>query len=196
MAHASKIEKVDGRRLRSQDSRQRIVKAMLSLVGEGVMSPTAEQVSETANVGIRTVFRHFRDMESLYREISEELEKEVLPFFDVDVDSDAPDPIETIVQRKAVLYEKISPYKICGSLHRHRSVFLRADNDRMVKAERRFLERFTKTHFQVDRIAFAALENILSFEFWRRLREDQSLSVSKSSEVVLRAARAIFEQNK
>jgi len=56
----------DGRRLRSERSRQAIMDAMLGLVEEGILVPTAQQVSERAGVGIRSVFRHFSDMESLF----------------------------------------------------------------------------------------------------------------------------------
>ena len=56
----------DGRALRSERSRQVIIDAMLELVGEGNLVPTAQQVAERAEVGIRTVFRHFSEMESLY----------------------------------------------------------------------------------------------------------------------------------
>ena len=56
----------DGRRKRSRTSRDSIVAAMLSLVEEGAITPSAEQVAARAQVGLRTVFRHFKDMESLY----------------------------------------------------------------------------------------------------------------------------------
>ena len=39
-------EQSDGRIKRSQDSQQRIVAAMLELVSEGNMTPSAEQVAE------------------------------------------------------------------------------------------------------------------------------------------------------
>ena len=52
----------DGRRLRSERSRQAIIDAMMELIGEGNLVPTAQQASERAGVGIRTVFRHFSDM--------------------------------------------------------------------------------------------------------------------------------------
>ena len=58
-------EERDGRRLRSQDSRARIVAAMLDLIREGEIAPSAELVASRANVGLRTVFRHFKDMDSL-----------------------------------------------------------------------------------------------------------------------------------
>ena len=47
----------DGRKLRSEDSKRRIVSAMLELVREGKMAPTAEEVANRAEVGLRTVFQ-------------------------------------------------------------------------------------------------------------------------------------------
>jgi len=59
----------DGRALRGARNRERIVEALLELVREGELLPTAEQVSQRAGVGTRTVFRHFDDMESLNSEV-------------------------------------------------------------------------------------------------------------------------------
>jgi len=63
-------DSVDGRRQRGQDNRARIVAAMMDIVREGQIAPSAEQVAARADVGLRTVFRHFQDMDSLYREMS------------------------------------------------------------------------------------------------------------------------------
>ena len=56
----------DGRRLRSERSKQAIIDAMMDMISEGNLMPTARQVSERAGVGIRSVFRHFEDMENLF----------------------------------------------------------------------------------------------------------------------------------
>ncbi|MEO8374286.1 MAG: hypothetical protein ABI471_03615, partial [Sphingomonas bacterium] len=53
----------DGRRRRSETSRDKIVEAMLAIVAEGQITPSAEQVALRAEVGLRSVFRHFKDME-------------------------------------------------------------------------------------------------------------------------------------
>src|SRR5512147_1127801 len=60
----------DGRLRRSQESRRQIVEALLALVGDGEIAPSAEQVAKRAKVGLRSVFRHFKDMNELYREIT------------------------------------------------------------------------------------------------------------------------------
>ena len=58
---------IDGRRLRSETSRLRIVEAIIALVSEGLAMPPAEAVATRAGVGLRTVFRLFEDMDGLYR---------------------------------------------------------------------------------------------------------------------------------
>src|SRR5271166_5670392 len=70
---------MDGRQRRSARSREGIVQALFELVGSGVLRPTAQQVAETAGVGIRSVFRHFADMESLFAEMQARLEAEAVP---------------------------------------------------------------------------------------------------------------------
>ena len=69
---------VDGRRRRSVRSRQRIVEALLGLIRDGEMHPSAAQVAQKAGVSLRTVFRHFEDMESLNREMGAIIEDEIL----------------------------------------------------------------------------------------------------------------------
>ncbi len=68
-AESEPTQAIDGRTLRANNSRQKIVDAMLSLVRAGDISPSAESVATTANVGLRTVFRRFSEMEILYREM-------------------------------------------------------------------------------------------------------------------------------
>src|SRR5215472_10436539 len=62
-------QEADGRKHRSQKSQLLIVNAMLELVAQGNLEPSADQIAEIAKVGRRSVFRHFKDMDSLYREM-------------------------------------------------------------------------------------------------------------------------------
>ena len=66
-------KKEDGRRARSAQSREKIKKALWDLMHEGIRIPTAQQVSDKASVGIRSVFRHFDDMEGLFNSINDNL---------------------------------------------------------------------------------------------------------------------------
>ena len=61
---------VDGRMLRGERSRQQIVDALFKLIRAGEMNPGAAQVADAANVSLRTVFRHFEEMDSLRMEMT------------------------------------------------------------------------------------------------------------------------------
>ena len=78
-ANRRSSETLDGRALRSERSREAIAAALFELVGEGNLEPTAQQVADRAHVGIRTVFRHFSDMEALYATLDAWLLAEVGP---------------------------------------------------------------------------------------------------------------------
>ena len=71
----------DGRRLRSERSRQAIIDASVALITEGVLVPTAQQISERAGVGIRSFFRHFSDMENLFSTVDAQSRLDVEALF-------------------------------------------------------------------------------------------------------------------
>ena len=54
----------DGRRQRSQRSREKILKACWELMLNGDMKPSAAAIAEHAGVGLRSVFRHFEDLDT------------------------------------------------------------------------------------------------------------------------------------
>ena len=72
MPESVEPEVVDGRRARSERSKQAIIDASLALMEEGNLIPTAQQISDKAGVGIRSFFRHFEDMETLFATIDEQ----------------------------------------------------------------------------------------------------------------------------
>ena len=115
----------DGRRKRGDQSRKQIVDAMLALVREGEMSPSAAQVAEKANVGLRTVFRHFDEMEILYREMAEVTQARILPAFEKPYKSDEWRlQLLELIDRRIAAYEEIMPLKVAASVLRFRSPFL------------------------------------------------------------------------
>ena len=50
----------------AERTREAVVEALLSLLDEGELSPTAERVAERAAVSERSVFQHFSDREALF----------------------------------------------------------------------------------------------------------------------------------
>lgn len=175
----------DGRRRRSQDSRARIVGAMLELVQSGEVAPGAERVAARAAVGLRTVFRHFKDMDSLYREIVERVEGEVAPILEAPVQGATwRERLLNLAARRAEVYERIAPFKRAAEAHRHRSAYLQASQARQVQTARRILLRELPSAIAEDADRVEMLDLILSFEAWNRLRHDQGLSARRAAEAV------------
>lgn len=175
----------DGRRRRGQDSRARIVQAMLDLVYEGHISPSAELVAARAEVGLRTVFRHFKDLESLYSEMSAVIETELVALADTPFKaSDWRGRVLELVERRGWAYERIAPFKRASDVHRHQSSALDLHNAKLVAGARDILRRELPTALADDRELFEAVDLLLSFDAWRRLRQDQNLSPKATMDVL------------
>jgi AcrR family transcriptional regulator len=172
---------LDGRRLRSETSRRRIVRAMLELIGAGDISPSAESVAARAGLGLRTVFRHFENMETLYQEINAAMTEELRPVMDAPYRSaDWRGRLSEMLDRRVRIFERIMPFKIAASVHRHQSPFLARKGEEMTREQRAALAAITPQDKRADEALFEALDLLLSFETWRRLRKDQKLSVARA----------------
>ena len=188
----SEPEETDGRRRRGLDSRDRLVEAMLELLREGEVAPGAERVAARAEVGLRTVFRHFRDMDSLYAEISRTIEGELADLVARPlVSGNEAGRLVELASMRAEAYERIFPFKHASTAHRHRSDFLARDHARMVTNLRQSLARDLPA-VCADPGRMEALDLVLSFEAWSRLRREQGLPRDEALAVILAAAVALL----
>ena len=63
---ATRPVRIDGRRLRSERTRQLIIQAFLLLLRENPHMPTAVQIADRAGYSVRSVFQRFPDLHSLH----------------------------------------------------------------------------------------------------------------------------------
>lgn len=184
----------DGRHLRSSHSRGRIIDAMIELVREGVLEPTAEQVSARAGLAMRTVFRHFKDMDSLYSEISSRMHSRARAIVRADVHGGTwQQTLHDLAERRIRLYEEMLPMRLSADALRHRSTFLQEDHARFVAATRRDLRKVLPDEVARDKVRFEALDALLSFELWLRLRRVQHLSARAAGNVIRAGIEAIVQ---
>lgn len=184
----------DGRRKRGDQSRRQIVDAMIALVREGEMMPSAAQVAERANVGLRTVFRHFDEMEVLYREMDEAIREKILPIaMRPYTGASWRDRLDEMIERRITIHEEIMPLKIAGSVLRFRSRFLMENYRAHLRMERDSLEAILPHAVRKDQTVFRAIEMVTSFQAWRRLRQDQELSIAEAKRVTLRLINGVLK---
>ncbi|MFM1975484.1 MAG: hypothetical protein RL145_330 [Pseudomonadota bacterium] len=177
----------DGRRARSQTSRDKIVAAVLHLIQGGDLSPSAARVAEVAGVGLRSVFRHFDDMDTLYQEVSERVSAEVMPLLQEPVTGDTwKERLLRIVERRTSIFERIHPFRLSASFKRFQSAFLTEEYLRTLQLEASTVEALLPEHVLADALSTRSLKVVLSFQNWHALRFEQDLSIEESREVVTR----------
>ncbi len=178
-------EKTDGRRQRSEASRGRIVQAMLELISAGDVSPSAEDVAKHAGVGLRSVFRHFDNMESLYREIDSLITAEVIPIVERPL---APgsweEQLQEVLDKRVRIFERIMPFKIAADVHRYNSSFLEERMNFFARMQREALLGLLPGDRRKQPEFVDSFDLVLSFDTWRRLRKEQQLSTAKARRVL------------
>ena len=183
----------DGRRQRSERSRRQIIEAMFELMREGNIRPSATDVAERAGVGLRTVFRHFEDMDSIFEEMTEDLKKIVMPMVFAPYEASGwRDRLMEAVDRKAQIYELVFPMQAALFARRSGSAFLQRQYEYEVSLVRSTLQSILPDAVITDRTLFAAIEVNHSFATWHRLREDQSLSVETATDTIKRTMSALI----
>lgn len=185
----------DGRHARSKSSRAKIIAALLELVKNGDVAPSAAKVAQAANVGLRSVFRHFDDMDSLYREMSEHIEATVMPIMLRPMPA-LPwrDCVRELTERRIKVFETILPFRISASINRFQSAFIMQDYRRMLRMERASLEAVLPPALVGDKAQVDVLNVPMSFQVWRILRYDQSLDVDAARLAVLKLVDAVLAQ--
>ena len=175
----------DGRVQRSERSREAIVRAMLDLIGEGIASPTAQQVALRADVGVRTVFRHFSDMDTLFSKMNERLTDEVDALFVGDVQTGSlAERIDRLIDHRLQIFERLAPYLRSSAIQRARSSFLESQHDRNVRTFRQDLRRWLPELESAPAEVGEGLEMLLSFEAFDRLRSDQRLGMRRAEATI------------
>ena len=182
----------DGRVRRGERSRQAIVEALLDLVGRGVIQPTAQQVAARAGVGIRSVFRHFSEMDGLFAAMNAHLEGDVRQLLQGGQrDGSLARRIRALVRQRASLFDRILPYKRAAHLQRWRSRFLTNRHRELLRAlhadRREWLPELNRAPIEIQE----AVDLALCFDAWDRLRGDRQLSRSVAVGVMERAVLAL-----
>tara|TARA_R110001592_G_scaffold363323_1_gene684021 strand:+ start:122653 stop:123279 length:627 start_codon:yes stop_codon:yes gene_type:complete len=186
-------KKPDGRLLRSERSRQLIIDASQELVNEGVLVPTAQNVADRAGVGIRTVFRHFADMETLFSSMDNQLRETYEDLFlGGDRAGTLSKRIQHAIERRATAYEKLSFLMLSTRAQMWRSPTLQKNYARNQRALRKDLADWLPEMAALDTVRRESVDLAASFETWNRLRNHQGLSKKTSMEVVYEMLRLAF----
>ena len=185
MADSNAVVSVDGRRQRGERTRQAIIEAALSLQEEGVLVPTAQQISDRAGVLIRSFFRHFDDMETLFKAADDQLRDsyEAL-FIGGDRQGSLSERVHRAVERRSAAFEQLTNLFLGTKAQLWRYDMLRNNYARNQKGLRKDLEAWLPELNGLPDVECESVHAIASFEMWNRLRSEQDLSEKASISVI------------
>ena len=185
----AKVERLDGRRRRSERTRQVIMDSYIALLRESPEIPTASLIAQRAGLSTRSIFERFDDLQTLslatvdYAFTLGEAEAVVH-----DVDGDRAARLRSHVQTRANTCERWLPlWRVVvanqgklGELKDRIRFIRRAVVGRLELMYRPELSTLGDSE---RRDLLIALEALIDFESWGRMREGHGLSVEEASAV-------------
>jgi AcrR family transcriptional regulator len=178
-------EVIDGRRLRSERSKKAVLNACEVLMKEGQLVPTAQMISDKAGVPIRSFFRHFPDMQTLFRELDASLQPGYeRSFAEVVCNGSLSERIESAVKLHARTFEESKPILRSTKAQLWRYDVLQENYARWQRRIRKDLDIRIPELTDIDSDARELIDSFTSFEMWTRLRDHQKLSQKKSTKLI------------
>jgi AcrR family transcriptional regulator len=193
--HAVVQSATDGRVLRGERNREAIVDALLALLEEGVVKPSAKQIAERAGVALRSVFQHFEDMEALYAVCVRRQYARIAPLLtELPATWALGERVTALVHQRALLYERVAPVRRATIVAASTSPALQEGLQRMNKAQRdQLIDVFGGELDRPNRReVLAALEVATSFDTWEQLRRAHGLAVAAAERCVARLATGVL----
>lgn len=190
----------DGRRARRDRGRLAVTEAMIDLVLEGYLPPSAEQVARRAGVSVASLFRYFETLDELRRETIRRFLERFAHLLDIPEPGLGPLPerIERFVAARLTLYATTEPI---GRLARSRASSV-PDFDRSLSEARAATAMQVRQHFatELDRRSPARRDDLVavictttSFESWLQFRDDHARSASQTRRAWTNALRCLLD---
>lgn len=185
--------KPDGRLGRSERSRAAVAEALLALVEEGDLRPTAPRIAARAGVSLRLVFHHFKDLEAVFAEASRRQLERVIPTLrTVPADGPLDERVEAFVAERTRLYDRVFTTWRAASLQEPFSTeisrrmgivraYLRSEIERI------FAREIARAKPAERRTLIAQLSAAASMTHYTELRERENLSADEARRVIARS---------
>ena len=189
--------KVDGRFLRTERTRQRIIEAFLALLEEG-KDPTANEIADRAGCSVRSVFERFHDMAALRTAAADYALAEVITTAPTSAgETDRQGRMSGHISGHAGTCERIMALWRTLLVHQGESEDLRqriveARASAQVRTELAFAPELDAQAPERRREMLIAIESLIDFDQWILMREHHGLSFNEGCEVWIAAVEKLL----
>lgn len=184
-----KSPRIDGRRLRSERTKQLIIEAFLALVREDPKVPTAVQIAERAGYSVRSVFERFPDLNALRVAATDYALAQAAALAPArHVDGDRQARVQSQVGTRAGTCERgVALWRLLMTMQEESDELKlrvrRAREVTMARLELMYKPELSTLPPDERRDLLIALEALTDFESWARMREQYGLGVEEASAV-------------
>ena len=182
---------------RAERTRDAIADALLSLLEEGDLQPTATRIAERAGISLRLIYHHFSDLEELFQVLARrEGERMVQRVEPVPADLPFEERLDRFVDQRARVLEWLTPVCRAGVLHEPFSEALRNARDAGAALAEREILRVFATELEPYRPAerqarVDALAASTGWAGWNAVRVS-GRSVERARAAMRRTVRAVL----
>lgn len=188
-ASASKSSRIDGRRLRSARTKQLIIEAYLALLRESPQIPTAAAIAERAGYSVRSVFERFPDLHALrvaatdYAFTQGTAQAVARDFY-----GDRRTRLMSHVETRSWICEQWLPLWRALNANQGDSSELKSRINLIRQAILKRIELMYEPELSTlneteRRQTLIAIESLIDFESWARMRDFGGLSIEEAREV-------------
>lgn len=192
---------VDGRTLRSRRTRTAVVDALLTLIEEGDLRPTAPRIAERAGVSLRSVYQHFRDLDALFATATDRaLERIGALVRPLPTSGPLDARLAAFVNQRVRVLEALTPLRRAAMLQEPFSPHAVIARNRVLALARAevqvaFEPELARLGHTTAAEVLSALDAAASWETWDVLRDHQGLSVAKARKVLARILRSLLAES-
>ncbi len=192
---------IDARSQRKAATRDAIADALLDLLTDGNLRPTAREIAQRAGISLRSVYVHFDDLEDLFCVAAKRHYQRVAPML-TPVAATGPliDRARSLVEHRVQLYKQIGPVARATQLQAPASPTLaRIVRDSRARSKREIEVVFAPELDPIDddrrrRFTVALVDALTSGHTWESLRETHDLDVRDAIDCVVDAIVAELER--
>lgn len=190
--------RIDGRNLRAESTRRKIIIGARALVEEQGRLPKVADVARRSDVSVRSVFQHYQDVETLFiavvDAIADDLEGQRR---DLDGSATLEERVQELSEQQGWLYERLTPAVLAGrQLNPPPAPLIeRTEYHRAVLRQR--LETIFHTELASLTSAEQAeileeLQIVVSWDCWIGLRQRQGMEVERATTTMGRLILAVL----
>jgi AcrR family transcriptional regulator len=187
------LEETDGRRARAVRTKAAIVAALLDLVREGSLAPTAKEIATRAGVAVRSIGQHFPSRENLFVAAAAEHARRARAGARDAVPVTGPVAlrIERFVDARATELEETSALRRAASVIT-RSKAVSTAMARAAEERRKLTAAVFAAELADDAVTLDALDVASGGRVWDQLRVEMKLSVANAKRVMRRTVSALL----